>query len=63
MAIVKKIMEDHNGDLVLEDREEGGARVALVFHPIKMDLAEEEEAEEVALDPLKVATGTLAHGV
>ena len=63
LAIVKKIMEDHNGDLVLEDREEGGARVALVFHPIKKDLAEEEEAEEVALDPLKVATGTLAHGV
>jgi two-component system nitrogen regulation sensor histidine kinase NtrY len=32
LAIVKKIMEDHHGELVLEDREEGGARVTLVFH-------------------------------
>jgi two-component system nitrogen regulation sensor histidine kinase NtrY len=32
LAIVKKIMEDHHGELVLEDREEGGARVKLVFH-------------------------------
>jgi two-component system nitrogen regulation sensor histidine kinase NtrY len=33
LAIVKKIMEDHHGELVLEDREGGGARVSLVFHP------------------------------
>jgi two-component system, NtrC family, nitrogen regulation sensor histidine kinase NtrY len=32
LAIVKKIMEDHRGELVLEDREGGGARVMLVFH-------------------------------
>jgi two-component system, NtrC family, nitrogen regulation sensor histidine kinase NtrY len=31
LAIVKKIMEDHKGELVLEDREGGGARVSLVF--------------------------------
>lgn len=31
LAIVKKIMEDHNGRLVLEDRPGGGARVTLVF--------------------------------
>ncbi|HLI12793.1 MAG TPA: PAS domain-containing sensor histidine kinase [Alphaproteobacteria bacterium] len=31
LAIVKKIMEDHRGDLVLEDREGGGASVRLVF--------------------------------
>jgi two-component system nitrogen regulation sensor histidine kinase NtrY len=31
LAIVKKIMEDHGGDLVLEDRTEGGARAELVF--------------------------------
>jgi len=31
LAIVKKIMEDHHGELVLEDREGGGARVKLVF--------------------------------
>jgi two-component system nitrogen regulation sensor histidine kinase NtrY len=31
LAIVKKIMEDHNGDLSIEDRDCGGARVSLVF--------------------------------
>jgi two-component system nitrogen regulation sensor histidine kinase NtrY len=32
LAIVKKIMEDHRGELVLEDRDGGGARVKLVFN-------------------------------
>ena len=31
LAIVKKIMEDHHGELILSDREQGGARVRLVF--------------------------------
>ena len=31
LAIVRKIMEDHDGDLILEDRAEGGAKVALIF--------------------------------
>ena len=31
LAIVKKIMEDHGGDLVLEDNDGGGARVRLIF--------------------------------
>ncbi len=31
LAIVRKIMEDHGGELSLEDRDEGGARVSLVF--------------------------------
>ena len=31
LAIVKKIMEDHRGELVLEDGEPEGARVRLVF--------------------------------
>jgi two-component system, NtrC family, nitrogen regulation sensor histidine kinase NtrY len=31
LAIVKKIMEDHQGELTLEDREPTGARVNLVF--------------------------------
>ena len=31
LAIVKKIMEDHGGYLLLEDREGGGAKVSLVF--------------------------------
>jgi two-component system nitrogen regulation sensor histidine kinase NtrY len=32
LAIVKKIMEDHGGELILEDRDGGGARVVLLFH-------------------------------
>jgi two-component system nitrogen regulation sensor histidine kinase NtrY len=32
LAIVKKIMEDHGGDLYLEDAPGGGARVGLIFH-------------------------------
>ena len=32
LAIVKKIMEEHGGLLILEDREGGGARISLVFH-------------------------------
>ncbi len=31
LAIVRKIMEDHGGELTLEDRPEGGARVSLIF--------------------------------
>ncbi len=31
LAIVKKIMEDHQGELTLEDREPSGARVKLLF--------------------------------
>jgi two-component system nitrogen regulation sensor histidine kinase NtrY len=40
LAIVKKIMEDHHGDLLLEDRQEGGARVTLVF-PVDETTAED----------------------
>jgi len=32
LAIVKKIMEDHGGDVYLEDASGGGARVGLIFH-------------------------------
>ena len=31
LAIVKKIMEDHQGTLILEDRSKGGARVRLIL--------------------------------
>jgi len=33
LAIVKKIMEDHGGDLILENRREGGACATLIFPP------------------------------
>jgi two-component system, NtrC family, nitrogen regulation sensor histidine kinase NtrY len=35
LAIVKKIMEDHHGELVLEDGTDGGARVSLVFRDLE----------------------------
>jgi two-component system nitrogen regulation sensor histidine kinase NtrY len=44
LAIVKKIMEDHHGELVLDDRDGGGARVKLVFHP--------QETKNVAPKPV-----------
>ncbi|HXS40824.1 MAG TPA: PAS domain-containing sensor histidine kinase [Stellaceae bacterium] len=47
LAIVKKIMEDHHGELVLEDREEGGARVKLVFHRIDAKAAGAKPTEKV----------------
>jgi two-component system nitrogen regulation sensor histidine kinase NtrY len=61
LAIVKKIMEDHNGSLLLEDREGGGARVTLVFRPMEpsTDATNSGEDDE---DPMKVATSILAHG-
>jgi two-component system nitrogen regulation sensor histidine kinase NtrY len=39
LAIVKKIMEDHGGDLVLDDREGGGARISLVFRRDAREIA------------------------
>jgi two-component system nitrogen regulation sensor histidine kinase NtrY len=44
LAIVKKVMEEHRGELILEDREGGGARVKLVFPSIRPG----EEAERAA---------------
>jgi two-component system nitrogen regulation sensor histidine kinase NtrY len=39
LAIVKKIMEDHGGHLILDDREGGGARISLVFRRDAKELA------------------------
>ena len=39
LAIVKKIMEDHGGQLILDDREGGGARVSLVFRRDAKEIA------------------------
>ncbi len=41
LAIVKKIMEDHGGELVLEDGEHGGACVRLIFPVSQPEPAEE----------------------
>ena len=42
LAIVKKIIEDHKGQLFLEDRQEGGARAVIVF-PAQDASAPQEE--------------------
>ena len=35
----RKIMEDHGGQLLLEDREGGGARISLVFRRDAKEIA------------------------
>jgi two-component system nitrogen regulation sensor histidine kinase NtrY len=65
LAIVKKIMEDHGGDLKIENRETGGARVTLTF---PHEVAEERRegatlASRAELIGAARATGTgAAHG-
>jgi two-component system nitrogen regulation sensor histidine kinase NtrY len=49
LAIVKKIMEDHRGELTLEDREGGGARVNLVFGRIELPPPQTSTAVEAAI--------------
>ena len=45
LAIVRRIMEDHGGRLVLENREGGGARVTLVFSAAATERPSPSEAE------------------
>jgi len=35
LAIVRKVMEDHDGDLILKNRAQGGAKVSLVFNTLE----------------------------
>ena len=46
LAIVKKVMEEHRGALVLEDREGGGACVSLVFPVEEMTPSGQQAAVE-----------------
>ena len=64
LAIVKKIMEDHGGDLILDDREGGGARISVVFRLSEQldSSAEPSEDGEEPPDPLKAVTPILSHG-
>ncbi|NQU61208.1 MAG: PAS domain-containing sensor histidine kinase [Rhodospirillales bacterium] len=62
LAIVKKIMEDHKGNILLKDREGGGAIVSLVFPPLDPK-TEPGGAGDEESDPMKVATNLLAHGL
>ncbi|MCH9012503.1 MAG: PAS domain-containing sensor histidine kinase [Proteobacteria bacterium] len=56
LAIVKKIMEDHGGDLTLEDSPSGGARIRLIF-PLP-----DEQAESAAPAQADVKPKAEVHG-
>ncbi|MDP6884323.1 MAG: PAS domain-containing sensor histidine kinase, partial [Rhodospirillales bacterium] len=61
LAIVRKIMEDHHGEVTLENRTEGGAVISLVFHPERQsDNSQTEDAGPP--DPMQVATRVLIDG-
>jgi two-component system nitrogen regulation sensor histidine kinase NtrY len=62
LAIVKKIMEDHGGELVLEDREGGGARVALVFYLVEPRATSRDEVPGGASAEAGEAARAVAHG-
>jgi two-component system nitrogen regulation sensor histidine kinase NtrY len=55
LAIVKKIMEDHSGDLRLEDGPDGGARVTLMF-PKSEDEAAPGSAQRARVRTKKEST-------
>ena len=50
LAIVKKIMEDHGGDLTLEDSPSGGARIRLIF-PLPDEQAESAAPAQANVKP------------
>jgi two-component system, NtrC family, nitrogen regulation sensor histidine kinase NtrY len=56
LAIVKKIMEDHGGELMLEDGEANGARVGLVF---PVEVRPNERAEDIGRS---LALSEASHG-
>ncbi|MDA1089376.1 MAG: PAS domain-containing sensor histidine kinase [Proteobacteria bacterium] len=60
LAIVKKIMEDHNGHLILDNNPDGGACVSLIFPPMEMIANMDDGGDEETA--MKVATSLLAQG-
>jgi two-component system nitrogen regulation sensor histidine kinase NtrY len=67
LAIVKKIMEDHNGDVWLDDRAGGGARVSLVFDVTSATAAQGDQGTGIehgsgGPQSQKVASGLHVHG-
>jgi len=61
LAIVKKIMEDHNADLIIEDGESGGARVSMVFLPLR-EAANSETSTGPDAEVINVAPQFGTHG-
>ncbi|HVJ51542.1 MAG TPA: PAS domain-containing sensor histidine kinase [Aliidongia sp.] len=60
LAIVKKIMEDHAGELLLQDGPEGGASVALVF--IGRGTQPPKRRVGAAQDEVRLQTEVATHG-
>src|SRR5712671_6052833 len=57
LAIVKKIMEDHHGELVLEDGETEGARVSLHFATPEIRAARRPDAADEPMELSPVSHG------
>jgi two-component system nitrogen regulation sensor histidine kinase NtrY len=57
LAIVKKIMEDHHGELVLEDGETEGARVSLHFATPETRAARRPDAADEPMELSPVSHG------
>ena len=57
LAIVKKIMEDHHGELVLEDGETEGARVSLHFATPEIRVARRPDAADEPMELSPVSHG------
>lgn len=55
LAIVKKIMEDHAGELILEDGPQGGTRVSLVFAPVSGGATPASDESQAAAMTTKAA--------
>ena len=59
LAIVRKIMEDHSGELVLENRAEGGARVSLII-PCTQEVQATAAEPQAQVSPQQLKQ--IAHG-
>ncbi len=51
LAVVKKIMEEHDGEVALQDADGGGARVLLTFHRAAMTGSELEASQSDTGEP------------
>jgi two-component system nitrogen regulation sensor histidine kinase NtrY len=62
LAIVKKIMEDHHGELVLQDGETEGARVSLHFAASEIRAAQRLDAGDEPMELSPMESSRVSHG-
>lgn len=62
LAIAKKVMEDHNGELLMQNGSEAGACVSLIFHPVGKQFEESGAAEDTDAETTTANT-RIADGV